>query len=289
MSRVLIIGASGLVGGGLYKHISTLNETVGTFKKFPLKDFVCLDITDRQGIQELISKVSPEYVFLPAALTNVDLCEEQSDFCQKINVQGVKNVVDVIRGISSKLIYFSSDYVFDGHNGPYAEDDIPSPLTEYGRSKLAAEQNIQLQLKNYLIIRTTCVYGWEAQGKNFVINLINKSKSPSVVEVPCDQITSPTYVGNLASITWELARRDKIGIYNVVDDSILSRLEFALTVADIFGLDKSLIRGVTTESMKRKASRPLNAGLKTGKIKKEMDLRINDVRRSLLLMQREKR
>ena len=288
MSNVLIIGASGLVGSYLYRLISNECDTTGTFRGHPLKNAIYLDITDRQAVEDTVSRISPDYIFLPAALTNVDRCEEEKELCFRVNVGGTQNIVDALKGTAAKIVYFSTDYIFDGRNGPYSESDQPHPLTEYGKSKLEGETNIQKALNNFLIIRTTCVYGWEPQEKNFVIKLIKKIKTGGKIEVPIDQITTPTYAGNLAEISWNLAKKDKRGIYNVAGNSLLSRLEFAYLVSAIFGLDRSLIQGVKTQVMQHRALRPLNGGLKIDKIKEELGLGIPGSREGLLLMQKER-
>jgi dTDP-4-dehydrorhamnose reductase len=142
-------------------------------------------------------------------------------------------------------------------------------------------------LSDYLVIRTTCIYGWEPQEKNFVINLIKKNRTGISVEVPLDQITTPTYAGNLAEITWKLVQGGKRGIYNVVGATLISRLDFAFLIARIFGLNKELITSVKTEYLKRKAKRPLNGGLKIEKTEKELSIKVPSTEESLLEMKKE--
>ncbi len=286
MKKALIIGASGLVGNALYKTLSAQCQVKGTYCGYPSECLVRLDISNKPAVEKIIKDFNPDYVFLPAAMTNVDLCEDNKDVCMKVNVGGVKNVIDAVKSQSSKLIYFSTEYVFDGKNGPYSETDIPNPINAYGKAKLEAEKNIISELKNYLIIRTTGIYGWEPQGKNFVMGLIRRNRLKETVKVPLDQISTPTYVQDLANVSWKLANFEKCGIYNVAGISLINRLEFTNSIADEFGLDKKLINAVKTEDLKQKAVRPLNGGLKTDKISNELNIHMSSVAEGLKLMKR---
>lgn len=287
MRKALIIGASGLVGNYLYKNISPEYEIIGTFQNYSLDNLIHLDITDKNAVRQVIYDSKPDFVFLPAAFTNVDLCEEKKELCWQINVEGVQNVASLLKGTQTKLTYFSTDYIFDGKNGPYSEDDAPSPLSVYGASKLEAEKIIAHLLNNFLIIRTTCIYGWEPQQKNFVLNLIKRINRKETVRVPIDQVTTPTYSGELSEISFRLAREDKRGIYNVASSSLISRYDFAILVAEIFGLDKNLIYGIKTQDLSQKAKRPLKGGLKIDKIKRELGVDMLTAKESLLRMKKE--
>lgn len=288
MKKILIIGASGLIGNNLYKNLSSEFEIIGTFLKYSLDNLIRLDITDKNAIKKIVQDVKPDFVFLPAAFTNVDLCEEKKETCWQINVGGVLNAASVLKDTNIKLIYFSTDYIFNGRNGPYDENDQPEPLSVYGKSKLEGEKVIEHILNNFLIIRTTCVYGWEPQQKNFILNLIKKINRKESVKVPIDQVTTPTYVGNLTKIVWRLAREDKSGIYNVVGSSLISRFNFALLATEVFSLDKNFIFGVKTNELTQKAKRPLNGGLRIDKIKKEFRIDIPGAKEGLLLMKKER-
>lgn len=287
MRKTLIIGASGLIGGYLYKHISLESKAFGTFQNYRLDNLIHLDITQKDAVKRTILDLKPNFVFLPAAFTNVDLCEEQKDKCWQINVKGVDNFTSALKDTNIKLIYFSTDYIFNGQNGPYNESSPPDPLSVYGKSKLEGENIIKDNLNNFLIIRTTCVYGWDVQQKNFASRLIKKLNNKEIVKVPTDQVTTPTYAGNLTRIAYRLVKEDKTGIYNVSSSSLISRFNFALLIAEVFGLDREFIRAVKTKDMGQKATRPLNGGLKTDKIKKELGIEIPSAKDELLLMKTE--
>lgn len=262
MIENLVIGASGMVGENLLQQLYRLDRnSAGTYWKHNRADLLQLDIRDNTSVQTLITQLRPRIVYLPAALTNVDECERHPLETSAINVNGSKNVIDAVNMIGGKFIYFSSDYIFNGENGPYREEDPASPICEYGKQKWQVEQMIKDQLQNYLILRTTIVYGWESQGKNFIQRLINNLRAGISVRVPIDQLGSPTYAPNLAEAAVELAKSKYIGIYNLVGPQLVNRYDFALEAARVFGLDEKLIQSVSTTNLNQPASRPLHAGM----------------------------
>jgi dTDP-4-dehydrorhamnose reductase len=281
----LIIGASGQVGSSLYKKISDLSvDVVGTYMSHPVNGLEYLDIRDEISVKNLITRVNPDFVCVPASLTNVDYCELHPDESRKINVQGLKNIADAVKEISSDLIYFSSDYVFDGINGPYLESDMPNPICEYGKQKLIAEKYIENTLKKFLICRTTVVYSWEIQGKNFVQRLIRTLRDGMSIKVPADQIGTPTYAPNLAEAVIHLIDNNKYGAFNVAGPDLLSRYEFAKIIAKEFGLNENLIQGIETKYLNQPAKRPLNGGLVITKLQENSDIEMIGCINGLRLM-----
>ena len=286
--KILVIGASGLVGNALFRAFASKHEIIGTFSAHPIGNLIRLDITNKAEVEGIFRRFMPDVVLLSAGLTNVELCEERQDLCQKINVEGTKNVVECIANLPAKLVFFSSDYIFDGRNGPYSETDTPNPINVYGLAKLEAETLIRNELKNYLIIRSTVIYGWEPQAKNFIMSLLKNVELGKEMRVPNDQIGTPTYAINLAEIVKELVERNKIGIYNVAGCDPVSRYDFALVAADVFGLNKRLIVPVSTVELNQRAKRPLRAGLKIDKVCREVSTEPVGAREGLELMKNEK-
>jgi dTDP-4-dehydrorhamnose reductase len=266
MTVHLIIGEAGQVGEHLsYATTQAGLSTVGV--DFAYQDLdKHLDIRIFDSVQSLIASARPTVVYLPAALSNVDYCELHPVESYNTNVIGVANVVRASNEVDAKIVYFSSDYIFDGLSGPYTERDTANPINEYGRQKLMAEHFVALHAYNYLIIRTTVVYGWEQQGKNFVYRLINTVKGNQTLRVPVDQIGTPAYAPNLAQVVVELANQNASGVYNVVGPERVNRYEFACEAARVFGLDENLIKPVSTSLLAQPARRPLNAGLVTDKV-----------------------
>jgi dTDP-4-dehydrorhamnose reductase len=173
MRPSLVIGASGLVGEHLVNALKSFgHNSIATYRTHPVLEAEQLDIGQPAQVNAFLERLLPEVIFLPAAVANVDYCETNQELSYRTNVNGVKNVVQASNALGARLIYFSTDYVFDGVSGPYAEDAIANPISEYGRQKLIAEHYISLISLNFLIIRTTVVYGWERQGKNFVYRFV---------------------------------------------------------------------------------------------------------------------
>lgn len=286
--KFLIIGSSGLVGSSVSKSAKKSHEAYGTFFSQKRENLYYLDITDKLQIDNLVNKIKPDIIVHSAALANVDYCEEYQEESLKINVEGTKNIAKAGKNINSKVVFISTDYVFDGKNGPYSENDIPDPINFYGKSKLDGE-NIIKELEDFLIIRTTGVYGIESAGKNFVVRLINENKSGNTVKVPIDQYGNPTYSDNLGEVIVKLIENNKKGIYNVAGTETINRYEFALKIAEVFQLDKKLIKPVETSELNQKADRPLYGGLKINSIKNEIDIKLLSPIESLSIMNYELR
>lgn len=260
--KILIVGASGLVGSHLVIACKQRNwDVVGTYHQFEQPYLKPLKITDTDAVRVLIQETQPEIVFLPAFRSNVDYCEQNPEETYQINVVGSLNVAKSSQEVGAKLVFYSSDYVFNGKAGPYRETDEPDPICVYGQQKLEVEQQIAQLMTNYLILRVTVVYGHEAQGKNFVIRLISSLKNDQIIRVPEDQVGSPTLVDDLAEASCHLVEAGVTGLFHVAGLDVMSRYEFSLKVAEIFGLDKSNILPVITSELGQLAKRPLKAGM----------------------------
>jgi dTDP-4-dehydrorhamnose reductase len=267
----LVVGASGQVGGALLLELERRElECIGTYNKNLPEDsaFLQLDISAKSQVAAQLEKIRPAFIYLPASFTNVDACEENEALSLAVNVEGVQNVSEAAQAVGAKVVYFSSDYVFDGKDGPYDESTKVSPVSVYGRHKVRAEEIVEDKSGgDALIVRTTVVYGLERQKKNFVLRLAASLASGLEVPVPTDQVGSPTLNSALAATTIELVLRQEKGIFNVAGDELCSRYDLALAVAEQFELDEGLIVPITTDMLNQKAKRPLQAGLKVDKVR----------------------
>ena len=286
--RIFIVGASGFVGRIMFESLSREHEVYGSFYSNYVKGLIHLDMTDIKAVKEILTSLKPDVIIHPAANPNVEYCEEYPEETWQVNVEGSRNLIETAREIGAKLVYFSSDYVFDGADGPYSEDDAPNPINEYGSQKLAVEKLIVNSLDNYLIIRITVVYGWERNGKNFVAGLIKNLKNRRSMKVPCDQIGSATYANNMVQVVKELIEADKTGIYHVAGTDVMDRYTFAKNVANIFELDDNLLIPVTTNQLGQKAKRPLKAGMKVDKVQKDVSIQLMNVKEGLKEMKNTK-
>lgn len=266
--KAAVIGASGLVGQALMRVLeSSQYEVSGTYGSRAGDGLVFLEVRDAAAVREFFRGCQPRIVFLTAALTNVDYCEDHPEEAFRINVEGAEHIAAEAERCGSKLIFYSTDYVFDGDHGPYDEEAEPAPASVYGTSKLEAERVIQKIVTDYLILRTTVVYGWDRRSKNFAMQLHEKLQGGMPMQVAQDQIGNPTLVDYLAEASVRLAQQETRGVVNVVGKDLLPRSEFAKALARLFGLDPELIVPVATTVLKQRAPRPLRGGLKVEKLK----------------------
>jgi dTDP-4-dehydrorhamnose reductase len=280
--RVLITGCHGLLGQKVLKVFlkSTSAEILATAKEpktfLDLKgfDYTMLDITNRSDVKNLVVYFNPDVIVNTAAYTNVDGCELNRELAWRVNVEGVRNLVHSARRVDAKLIHISTDYIFDGKNGPYDENAIPNPINYYGRTKLASENEIKIGGIRFAILRTNVLYGVGKNVKsNFALWLYNKLSSGEKIKVVTDQIGNPTYVDDLAFAILKVVEFDKEGIYNVGGKDFVSRYDFALKLAEIFSFDHELIIPVKTSELNQVAPRPLKSGLITLKAEVELGLK----------------
>lgn len=262
MTKHLVIGASGLVGGSLQRELGARGaDVLGTQFAQRADALLPLDMRDASAVRTLILRSQPDIIYLPAALTNVEYCETHPQESRAVNLDGTRAVAEAARAAGARLVFFSSDYVFDGENGPYSETDAPNPICEYGRQKLLGERLVTALLPDSLIVRTTVVYGWERQGKNFVQRLTERLEAGEQVRVPCDQVGSPTYAPDLADAVIELAAARTSGLYHIAGPLRADRYTFAVAAARFAGLDPDLIIPVLTCELGQVARRPMRAGM----------------------------
>jgi len=277
--KALVIGASGLVGSHLLAALKEAGDpATGTYHAMAAPGLGPLDVRDAAAVTACFAADRPEVVYLPASLTHVDFCETHERESHAVNVGGVLNVIRAAAAAGARIVYFSSDYVFAGDAGPYREGDPVSPLGVYARHKVEAERALP---ESALIVRTTVVYGYEAQRKNFVYRLRRVLSEGGEIKVPSDQVNSPTYAPNLAQASVALASTGKRGIYNVAGPVRANRYEFALEAARVFGLDPTRIRPVSTAELGQDARRPLDAGLVPDKAQHELAFPLIDYRAGL--------
>jgi dTDP-4-dehydrorhamnose reductase len=260
--RALVIGASGQVGAAVTARLRERgHDVVGTYHGVPQPGTRLLDLTDLAATERLIAEVEPDWVVCPAGLTHVDRCEDHPDEAMAVNRDAPAAAARAAAKRGAGFVYFSTEYVFDGTAGPYAEDDPINPLSVYGRSKLEGERRAAAENPRTVVIRTTVVYGPEPQGKNFVYQMLRRARDGEPIRAPRDQISSPTYNVDLAAATVELIERDFHGVLHVAGPAVLDRYAFAQEVCAVFGLDQGLVEPVATSALGQRARRPLRAGL----------------------------
>lgn len=271
--RILVIGASGLLGSHVLKAAQTTGHAVvGTYRRQPEPGLVQLDCADSSAVDSLLRAQKPDVVVHAAGWTWVDGCEDDPARAFAENAQQPAHVAEQCKKLGCRFAYFSSSYVFDGETGPYAEDATPNPINVYGRSKLRAEQDIQAAHSEALLLRVVCVYGAEAQGKNFAYQVRRAMEGGHVLKLPEDQRGNPTYAGDLARWLLEVLHRGATGVWHLAgpwpDCTRLDwagRLVRAFEAAGIRRHSQFSLTAVPTAQLQQRAARPLKAGLLTPK------------------------
>jgi dTDP-4-dehydrorhamnose reductase len=276
---VLIVGASGFVGGELKKVFGA--EAVGTYCRTPTPGLLHLDITNQRQILDLVERLRPRLIIHPAAQPNVDRCETEVEESYQVNVAGTRNVAAAARRVGARYVYFSTDYVFDGTAGPYLPDAEPGPLSVYARHKLEAEQAVRGTLDDYLIARVCGVYGYHPGGKNFIMGLIARGLRQEPMKVPADQWGTPTFVENLAAAVRELALSGYVGVVHPVGPDYVSRIDFARLAAEILELRPDFLCPVMTADLDQPARRPLRGGVDNRSTQALLRTRLVGVREGL--------
>lgn len=266
--KVLVVGGTGLVGNALVRAWARRGAAVSaaTYHCHPSDSFRQLDMQDEAAVRRLVAGLRPSIVAVPAANPFVDYCELHPEETRRVNVAGTMNVARACAEVGARMIFFSSDYVFDGAKGMYREDDAVSPLSEYGRQKADAEAAVLKLSSRNLVVRTAGAYGWQWEPKNFVLQVLSRLSAKQAMKVASEIRYSPTYVENLAEVTVDLAAAGQSGVFHVVGADFLLRGEFARLVAGAFGLSESLIVPVSGADYDPPAKRPKQARLLTDKV-----------------------
>jgi dTDP-4-dehydrorhamnose reductase len=268
MMRAVVIGGSGQIGGWLLRILDQRgHHAVGTFASVSIPGLVRLDAAERESAAAWIRAQAPDVVFYPAGFTWVDGCQRDPGRAYDTNLEQPLNLARAAAHVGARFIYFSTDYVFDGHDGPYAEEAPTNPLSVYGQAKRDAERELELALGDrQLTIRTSWVFGPERQGKNFAYQALRSLIEKKTVVCPTDQVSNPSYGPDVARAAVLLAEKGRFGLIHVVGPEVMDRLAFARAIGAAFGCDIGLIQGKLTAEMGQGAPRPLRGGLLTPRL-----------------------
>ncbi len=249
--KVLVTGARGQLGYDVVQRLKELNiEHIGVDKE----EF---DLTNEKETKEFIRSYRPDVIVHCAAYTAVDKAEDEKEICHAVNVLGTRYVAEACKEIDAKMVYISTDYVFDGEkNEPYEVDDKPNPINYYGLTKYLGEREVQNILKKYFIVRISWVFG--KNGNNFVKTMLRLGQERKEVRVVCDQVGSPTHTYDLAKLLCEMIQTDKYGIYHATNEGYCSWYEFACEIFKAAGMDVKVIP-IKSDEYPTKAKRPKNS------------------------------
>ncbi len=277
-SKLLLFGSNGMFGqrvAYLAQHQGCYDVVCSSIEEENFNEnceYIRGDITDKDFVKNIIKNTKPDLIINAAAYTNVDKAEDEKMLCWKINTNAVEYMVKYCKVYENiHFIHISTDYVFDGKNGPYKEEDRVNPLGYYAKSKLAAENAIVISNIKYTILRTNVLYGPAKKGRpDFVKWVIEQLGNGKTINIVDDQINNPTYLDDLALAALNAFKLGKTGIYHIGGEEFMNRYEFTLRIADYYKLDKALVHPIKTEELKQKAPRPLKSGLIIDKARREL-------------------
>lgn len=237
--------------------------------------YVPLDITDPEQVKQVIARYRPHAVIHTAALTNVDACESRREEAILMNVRATEYLVEACNQVGAHLVHLSTDFVFDGANGPYSEADLPNPLSHYATTKLDSEKVVMGQARSWSIVRTIIIYGVvdDNSRSNVVLWTFNSLRAGKPINAINDQYRSPTLAEDLADACIAASLRKAQGLFHVSGRELMCVLDMVKIVADFFELDASLIRSVSSEELNQPARRPPVTGFLIGKAERELGFR----------------
>lgn len=291
--RVLLVGSNGLLGQktaemlvrGTDYQVLLSGQEEKPVRPSSSAEYVQLDISSPREVRRVVDTFAPDAIINAAAMTNVDACETDRETAWRVNVEGVEHLIEAARKAGSSVYHVSTDYIFDGKEGPYTEESRPEPLSYYGKTKLASENVLRASGIPFFIARTIVLYGFAHGVKaNFVLWLLQSLENGTAVRIVDDQFANPTLVDDLAYGIVKAVELRRTGLYNLAGRDIMNRFEFALKVAKVFGLDPALITPIKTSQLKQAAERPLRSGLVTLKAETELGYRPSTAEEGLTIM-----
>ena len=257
--KVLVTGVKGQLGHDVMNELALRGiEGIGV-------DVEEMDITDRTACETVISQEKPDAVIHCAAYTAVDAAEDNLELCRKINAEGTRNIARVCKAMDIKMMYISTDYVFNGGGErPWEPDDHREPLNVYGLTKYEGEIAVEQNVQKYFIVRIAWVFG--VNGKNFIKTMLRLGKEKGAVSVVNDQIGSPTYTYDLARLLVDMIQTDKYGRYHATNEGLCSWYEFACEIFRQAGMDEVKVTPVDSDGFPAKAKRPSNSCMSKEKL-----------------------
>lgn len=297
MKTVLVTGSNGLLGQKITEKI--INEggvnLVATSKginRFPTEDryvYAEMDILNAEQVREVIEKYKPDAIIHTAAMTNVDTCENQKELAYQLNVVAVQTLISLCETYNIQLVHLSTDFVFDGEDGPYDEISAPNPLSYYGKTKLMAEEVIKNSSAKWAILRTIIVYGIvsDMSRSNIVLWAKGALEKGEPLKVVNDQWRMPTLAEDLADISLLAVAHNAQGVYNASGKDMMSIAELVYRVADFWRLDKSLITEVSGATLNQAAKRPKKTGFILDKAMTELNYQPRSFEEGLRILDRQ--
>ena len=290
--KILVTGANGLLGQTIIRLLLEKQyEVIATGKGEDRVDansspgyiYKDIDITDGPAVERLIMEHRPSIIVHAAAMTQVDQCELNKQDCYNINVTATRFIIDAAKAVNARLIFVSTDFIFDGNNGPYSENDEPAPVNYYGSTKLVAEKAVMESGLDYAIARTILVYGSvPATGRTNIVGFVRQNlEANKPIKMVTDQVRTPTFVDDLAKGIILIIEKNGKGIYHLSGEQEMTPYDIAVETAKYFGLNEALISKASTDDIKQPAVRPAKTGFNISKAKKELGYQPKSFREGL--------
>ncbi|HSZ25810.1 MAG TPA: SDR family oxidoreductase [Cytophagaceae bacterium] len=278
MKKVLITGSNGLLGQKLvallagktdYQVLATARGTNRLGKIGNHYQYTEMDITNPNEVEKVISYFKPDYIIHTAAMTNVDQCESDREGCTLLNVKATEHLIASAKKTNSFFIHLSTDFIFDGTKGPLTEEDLPNPISFYGKSKLDAERCVASSNLRWAIARTVLVYGVvkDMSRSNLILWVKKSLEEKKTINVVDDQWRTPTLAEDLAMGCFLIIEKEATGIFNISGNEMLTPYEMAIKTADFFRLDKTFINRADSSTFTQPAKRPPRTGFTIDKAK----------------------
>ena len=294
MKRILITGSNGLLGQKLVyasvgrPGIELIATAIGE-NRLILREgytYVPMDIGNKADVDSVLDKFRPDVVINTAAMTNVDACETDKEGCVLLNITAVEYLVEACNRINAHFIHLSTDFIFDGENGPYDEESEPNPVSYYGWSKAEAERIVKEKSKDWAILRTILVYGVvdHMSRSNVVLWAKGALEKGAPINVVDDQFRMPTLAEDLAKGCLLTAEKHANGIFNISGKDYMSVLELVHQVADFYGYDKSIIHTVSSSTLNQPAKRPPRTGFDLSKSERVLGYHPHSFREGLAVL-----
>jgi dTDP-4-dehydrorhamnose reductase len=288
MEKIVVAGASGLLGSKIIGKVEKKYAIYPTHATRPLfPNSLKMNITDEIEVKRIFSKVKPDILIHTAAETNVDKCENNKDYALRVNAEGTKVLAKACNQVDARIVYVSTDYVFDGEKGLYTEEDKPNPVNYYGLTKLMGEKYVAELCEGFVILRTSVLYGVHPEKPNFATWVIKSLKEKKRLTVIEDHYNSPTFADNLAEVILEIIDKRLEGVYHTAGSERISRYKFALKIAETFDFNAGLISPIKMSELKVwTAKRPKDSSLRVDKVKKRINTELLGVTQGLREMKK---
>mgnify|MGYP006088719523 CR=1 FL=1 len=266
---VLVTGSNGLLGQKILENLRKNDYTIiatskgkNRVKQDNYYTYESLDITQEEEVNRILNLYSPDVVFNTAAMTNVDLCENERAMCDKLNIHAVGLLANSCLKIDAHLIHISTDFVFDGKDGPYSENDIPNPLSYYGKSKYKSEKLLNTHLCKSSILRTIVLFGIAENltKNNIVLWAKDQLENSNKINIIDDEFRAPTLAEDLAEACVLVAQKKAFGVFHICGKDLMSIYEMVVAIANFYNFDVNLINRISATKLNQKAKRPPKTG-----------------------------